>query len=116
MLSTRSQNAICFLSSLSEFPENTLVSLQEITDKEGLPHAYLEQIIPTLKKAGFVTSHRGAFGGYKLAKPASKISIWDIVSILEPQKPSPGKSESIINELYEITKKHLSKTKLSDIK
>jgi Rrf2 family protein len=59
------------------------VSLKVISDLEGLPLAYLERIAALLKKAGLVTSTRGAHGGYVLAKPASEITMDAVVLALE---------------------------------
>ena len=44
---------------------------------------YLEQLMRMLKRAGLVTSVRGAGGGYHLAKPATEISVGDILRALE---------------------------------
>lgn len=101
MLSTRSQNALCFLLALAESPHGTLVSLQEITTREGLPHAYLEQILPTLRKSGLVSSQRGAWGGYKLSRPAEDISVWDVVSPLEKKKKSTKRISPLIKKLFD---------------
>ena len=43
-------------------------SLKAIADAEGLPLAYLEQVVARLRKAGLVMSARGAHGGYWLAR------------------------------------------------
>jgi Rrf2 family iron-sulfur cluster assembly transcriptional regulator len=44
---------------------------------------YLEQLIRPLKKAGFVTSVRGAKGGHRLAKKPEQIKLGDIVRLFE---------------------------------
>src|SRR5256714_8845289 len=58
-------------------------SLKAIADAEGLPLAYLEQVVARLRKAGLVMSARGAHGGYWLARPAEKISMDEGVQALE---------------------------------
>ena len=47
-------------------------SLKAIAEAEGLPLAYLEQVVARLRKAGLVMSARGAHGGYWLARPAER--------------------------------------------
>ena len=47
-------------------------SLKAIADAEGLPLAYLEQVVARLRKAGLVRSARGAHGGYWLSRPAAE--------------------------------------------
>jgi len=63
--------------------KNKTISVKKIAESEEIPHAYLEQIIQELKKAGLVKSQRGSVGGFSLAKPADQISLGDIVNALE---------------------------------
>jgi Rrf2 family transcriptional regulator, cysteine metabolism repressor len=58
-------------------------SLKAIADAEGLPLAYLEQVVAKLRKAGLVMSARGAHGGYWLARAAEEITMVDVVQALE---------------------------------
>ena len=58
-------------------------SLKAIADAEGLPLAYLEQVVARLRKANLVMSARGAHGGYWLARPAEEITMFDVVAALE---------------------------------
>ena len=60
-----------------------LVSAREIAEKEDIPHEYLEKIFQSLRKGGFVQSHRGAGGGYELAHNAKDISLSDVFAELE---------------------------------
>ena len=59
------------------------VRLSDISKRQGLPLKYLEKLIRMLKKAGYVKSIRGPYGGYMLAKPMKDISVGDIVRTLE---------------------------------
>ena len=58
-------------------------SLKALADAEGLPLAYLEQVVARLRKAGLVMSARGAHGGYWLARPAEEIAMFEVVQALE---------------------------------
>jgi len=58
-------------------------SLKAIADAEGLPLAYLEQVVARLRRAGLVSSARGAHGGYWLSRPAEEISMDQVVQALE---------------------------------
>src|SRR4051812_28748287 len=60
-----------------------LVQVSELADSEQLPVKFLEQIVQALKEAGFVSSERGKFGGYRLAKPADQIKIGEIVRLID---------------------------------
>ncbi len=58
-------------------------SLKVIADAEGLPLAYLEQVVARLRKADLVMSARGAHGGYWLARDPAEITMYDVVGALE---------------------------------
>jgi Rrf2 family transcriptional regulator, iron-sulfur cluster assembly transcription factor len=57
--------------------------IREISEREVIPARFLEQIFQDLKKAGLIGSKRGPRGGYHLARPASEISLGDILRALE---------------------------------
>jgi Rrf2 family cysteine metabolism transcriptional repressor len=59
------------------------VPLAEIAAHDGLPLAYLEHLVARLRKAGLVDSRRGSRGGYMLARPASEITMAEVVQALE---------------------------------
>jgi Rrf2 family cysteine metabolism transcriptional repressor len=65
-----------------QVPEHP-TSLKAIADAEGLPLAYLEQVVARLRKAGLVRSARGAHGGYWLSRPADEIAMDEVVQALE---------------------------------
>jgi Rrf2 family protein len=57
--------------------------LVEIAGPNGIPERFLVQILLQLKGAGFVSSVRGAAGGYRLALDPREISLWSIVQTVE---------------------------------
>jgi Rrf2 family protein len=59
------------------------VSLAEIASAEDLPRPYLEQLVMPLRDAGLVVSHRGARGGYELARPPADIPMSEVLRSLE---------------------------------
>src|SRR5471030_201051 len=84
-LSKRGEYALRTLISLGIAAEvkRPLVQVPELADNERLPAKFLEQIMSDLKEGGFIESQRGKFGGYRLALPAAKISIGQVVRVLE---------------------------------
>src|SRR5437764_7083803 len=64
------------------------VHLKNIADIHGISQRFLVQILLQLKGAGLVDSTRGAAGGYLLARPAEKISLADIINVID-QAPQP---------------------------
>ncbi len=59
------------------------VNGREIAAGEKLPADYVEQILLRLRRAGVITSTRGARGGYTLARPAAQISIRAVIHASE---------------------------------
>ncbi|MCQ2540557.1 MAG: Rrf2 family transcriptional regulator [Acetatifactor sp.] len=81
-LSTKGRYGLRALVDLAVHDEDT-VSIQSIAERQDISESYLEQLVRLLKKAGLVTSVRGAGGGYRLAKPVSEISVGDVLRALE---------------------------------
>lgn len=82
-MSTRARYGLRALIDLGLHSENEAVSIQSIAARQNISDSYLEQLMAKLKKAGLVTSSRGASGGYRLGRPASEISVGDILRVLE---------------------------------
>lgn len=59
------------------------VSLKDISTEEGISLSYLEQLFVKLRKGKIVKSVRGPGGGYVLGKPSSKISVGEVISVVE---------------------------------
>lgn len=85
------------------------MSLKEVAQKQQLSETYLEQIIAHLKKAGLVTSVRGAQGGYELKRKPEEITVGEIIRVLEgPLAPS----ECVIDDEPECSKAGFCVTRL----
>ena len=54
-----------------------------IADRQHIPIVFLEQILLALKHAGVLASTRGASGGYALIKPPSKVTLGQVIRILD---------------------------------
>jgi Rrf2 family transcriptional regulator, cysteine metabolism repressor len=82
-ISTRTEYGIRVLVTLARVDGDACLSLTEIARREKLPHAYLEQLVGDLRRAGIVSATRGQAGGYRLARPAVEIAMTDAVRALE---------------------------------
>ncbi|MGH9298759.1 MAG: RrF2 family transcriptional regulator [Acidimicrobiales bacterium] len=83
-VSTRGDYASRALLSLAlRAGEAVPTSVRDIAERTGLPQPYLEQILLALKGAGLVRSKRGVGGGYVLARPATEITLSQIVSAVD---------------------------------
>ncbi len=83
MFTTKAEYGVRLLIRLGSHGGSHPVSLKSVAEAEQLPLAYLERIAALLKKAGLVTSTRGAHGGYVLARPAEEVSMDRVVLALE---------------------------------
>lgn len=59
------------------------VTGRDIAARERLPGDYVEQILLRLRRAGIVTSTRGARGGYALARASEDITVRDVIAASE---------------------------------
>ncbi|WP_375261318.1 Rrf2 family transcriptional regulator [Palleronia sp.] len=130
-LSTKGRYAMVALTDLALAKGDKLISLGELSKRQNVSLAYLEQLFVKLRRAGLVESVRGPGGGYRLAKSASDIRISDIleavdetVSAMESGAGAKGglsgtKAQSLNNRLWESLSAHvyvfLHQTRLSDV-
>lgn len=82
-LSQRGRYGVLALQDLANEYGTGPVSLKSIAERQEISENYLEQLMGTLRKAGFVNSVRGAQGGYVLAKSPSEITIGEIIVAME---------------------------------
>jgi len=83
-ISARDHGALILMSDLAaRHKAGSFVSLQDIADRMHLSQGYLEEIAGALKKAKLITGKQGPAGGYRLARPPSRISMEDIMVAVE---------------------------------
>ena len=85
LFSTKAEYGVRLMVELGRQPGSSPVSLSAVAEAERLPLSYLEHLVAKLRKAGLVSSTRGAHGGYRLAKPAEAITLDEVVEALEGQ-------------------------------
>ncbi|MEX2119714.1 MAG: Rrf2 family transcriptional regulator [Pirellulales bacterium] len=61
------------------------VRIRKIAEDHGIPSRFLVQILLQLKGAGYVTSTRGAMGGYRLIKPPDEVSLGEVMQVIDGQ-------------------------------
>lgn len=130
-LSTKGRYAVVALADIALQPCEKLVTLGEISGRQDISLAYLEQLFVKLRRAELVESVRGPGGGYRLAKPTSEIRIVDVLSAVDETvsalhtgagasgAQSGSKAQSMSNRLWEGLSAHvyvfLHQTRLSDV-
>ncbi len=87
-LTTKGQYAVRAMVNLACNGKEKPVTLKDISEEEGISQTYLEQLFAKLRQGNVVKSVRGPGGGYVLARPASEISVGDvIIEVEEPLNP-----------------------------
>jgi len=97
-LSVRGEYALRAMQVLArDFQEDdSVVRIQEISDKQNIPKRFLEQILNDLKSAGLVMSKRGVAGGYRLKRAPQHITLAEIIRHIE----GPLAPVSCVSEKY----------------
>lgn len=112
-LSTKGRYAVVALADLALQRDGALMNLTEISKRQDISLAYLEQLFVKLRRAELVESVRGPGGGYRLAKIPSEIRIVDILSAVDETvsamhkgagasgAESGSRAQSLTNRLWE---------------
>ena len=119
------------LADLATQPQESLLSLAEVSKRQDISLPYLEQLFVKLRRAGLVDSVRGPGGGYRLARPASEIRVADVLGAVDETVSalhtgagahgavSGSRAQSMTNRLWECLSAHvyvfLHQTRLSDV-
>ena len=119
------------LTDLALRPPGELVSLGDLSRRQHISLAYLEQLFVKLRRGGLVESVRGPGGGYRLARPAAEIRVSEVlgavdetVSAMHTGATASGgvsgtKAQSLTNRLWEGLSAHvyvfLHQVRLSDV-
>lgn len=82
-ISTKGRYALRIMLDIAMHDNGKYIPLKDIAKRQNLTVKYLEQIISTLNKAGYLISLRGNTGGYRLAKKANEYVVGDILRIME---------------------------------
>lgn len=83
LLTKTTEIAIQCLVLLSRMPKGTLITPQPISMTLGSSESYTSKILRTLAKANLLESHRGASGGFSLAREPKDISLLEVVEACE---------------------------------
>src|SRR5436305_14902155 len=82
-ISAKADYAVRAVVELAGTAEGQPVKAERIATAQQIPLNFLENILGELRHAGIVRSHRGADGGFRLAKAADDISVADVIRAVE---------------------------------
>jgi len=82
-ISTRGSYALEAVMAIALHPDEQTINIREISERTQISDNYLEQIFSLLRKNKVISSSRGAYGGYQLARPAGQIMVGDVLRATE---------------------------------
>jgi Rrf2 family protein len=88
---------------IASLPEDAVVLRSEICETQKIPSSFMAKILRSLVRAQLLRSTRGVNGGFSLARPASKVTLLDILESIEGPLaltdcvPSPEECEHSMN-------------------
>ena len=82
-VSAKSDYALRALIELAIHPDGAPVSAEELGRRQEIPHGFLQAILADLRRAGVVLSQRGQSGGWRLARPATEVTVADVIRAVD---------------------------------
>lgn len=83
MLSKKTKYGLKALTFIARQEKGNKVQIATISKSENISHKFLESILLTLRRAGFLGAKKGKGGGYYMLKDASEIKMTDVIRTLE---------------------------------
>jgi Rrf2 family transcriptional regulator, iron-sulfur cluster assembly transcription factor len=82
-LTMEGEYAVRAMMHIASLPKGTVARIPDISREWDVPEKFLRKIVAKLTKGGLLLSHRGAGGGVSLGKAARKISLLDVIELVE---------------------------------
>jgi Rrf2 family protein len=82
-ISAKADYAVRATIELAAAGDDAVVKGERLADAQHIPLHFLENILGDLKQAAIIATRRGPEGGYKLARPASEVSVADVIRAVE---------------------------------
>ena len=83
MISTRGRYALRVMLDLAEHKDEGFIPMKDVVARQEISKKYMEQIMPSLVKSGFVEGVHGKGGGYKLMREPSEYTAGEILRAAE---------------------------------
>jgi Rrf2 family protein len=99
-LSVKGEYALQAIFDLALQKPGAPVKIADISRRQRIPQKFLELILAGLKQGGFVESRRGAEGGYLLARPASTITVGEVLRFIVETKKPRKRGETPFSDLW----------------
>ena len=107
-ISQKSEYALRAILDLSLHPPQDLVKVSDIAVNQGIPRKFLELILASLKQGGLVETRRGREGGYRLARPANRITVGDVLAIVGNERNEKRAAQDAFTHMWMQVEESLS--------
>ena len=87
-LNRKTDYALVALADMADRPDEW-ASAREIAERSDVPPALLMNVLKTLHGGGILRSTRGSRGGYRIAADLERLSLFDLVKVLEATEATP---------------------------
>jgi Rrf2 family protein len=120
-ISTKSRYAIKLMLDIAANEHNGNVSIKDVSERSDISVKYLEQIVSSLCRCGFVKSRRGSQGGYQLTKKADQYTIGNIIRAMEGEisddyiDESDAELRNFWHGLYDEINRYIDSVTIGDI-
>lgn len=82
-VSAKSDYALRALIEMAGRKDGRAVSAEELGRLQDIPHGFLQAILADLRRSGVVMSQRGQSGGWRMGRPASDVSVADVIRAVD---------------------------------
>lgn len=82
-VSAKSDYALRALIEIASSPKGAAITAEEIGHLQDIPHGFLQAILADMRRSGVVISQRGQAGGWRLARPATDVTVADVIRSVE---------------------------------
>ena len=82
-VSAKSDYALRALIEMAGREDGRAVSAEELGRLQDIPHGFLQAILADLRRSGVVMSQRGQSGGWRMGRPASEVSVADVIRAVD---------------------------------
>jgi Rrf2 family protein len=116
-ISAKADYAVRAVVELAAAPDERPIKAERIATSQEIPLNFLENILGELRHAGIVRSHRGADGGFRLARGAAEVTGADIIGAVDgplatvrggpPEESAYGGSASALSRVWIAVRKNL---------
>jgi Rrf2 family cysteine metabolism transcriptional repressor len=112
-ITSKSPYAVRALVELHRFGDSDPVPIGELARRGQIPAQFLEQLFATLRRGGLLRSQRGVKGGYSFAKPASQITVLEVVEQLDG--PLGADATGVFAEAAQAAREVLGEQSIADV-